>query len=136
MSYADLTYYKSTYYGYDPGDDTEIAKNLSRATDDINSLCGRISDFIETDYTTAEWNYLKKINCTQAEYLIKTGDDGTEKEIKSESTSNYSYQYKDNQGMSGGLCKRALKLLRISPFYTPNILATGDRLCDRLVEDY
>lgn len=135
MSYADLTYYKDTYFGYDPNDDTEIQRQLARATDDINVFCGQITDFTESDYTADEWLLLKKANSAQAEYLLKGGDDGTEKRLKRESTSNYSYEYAESGGAGGGICRRARKYLTISPFYDPNVNVRGN-VCVRYHEFY
>ena len=90
MSYADLTYYKGTYKGFDPQDDDEIEKMLERATDDINMRCS-CTPLVESDYHPNQWEYIKKANCAQAEYYLLNGEGYNEGGSPSATLGRFSY---------------------------------------------
>ena len=58
MSYADKTYYRSTYIGEPCTVDTTLEKWLSRAADDIDIYC--LNGIVVADLTAAELENLKK----------------------------------------------------------------------------
>mgnify|MGYP001818408257 CR=1 FL=1 len=105
MSYADLTYYKDTYIGTDPGDDTELQKYLNRATDDINIFCGNPID--TTDLHATQLDYLKKANSAQAEFYVINGDTYNTGTATNETIGRYSHSGGDPSAKSGMICQRA-----------------------------
>ena len=105
MSYADLDYYKNTYLGEDPGDDTELQKWLNRATDDIDIAYG--GSFDEDDYHSTQWAALQNACSAQAEFYVMNGDTyNTDGIVQSASVGKFSYSGNATGG-SSLFCKRA-----------------------------
>mgnify|MGYP002855578470 FL=1 len=104
--YADVDFYRNTYYGSDASD-TELKKWLSRASDDIDIATlhriGNLSDFPE-DVQTA----IKKAACAQTENYIEAGSgiDG----LASLSVGSFSVSASDG-GKRAVLCTRATQYL-------------------------
>lgn len=77
MSYIDLDYYKTTFVGNDPGDDTELTRYISRASDMIDLY----TDFKAQDFDnleTYQQTAIKQATAYQTEYLVENGDVWTE----------------------------------------------------------
>jgi hypothetical protein len=73
MAYADSTYYTETYGGTTITDPAELSTQLSRASDDIDSLTfNRILDF--DDLTAFQQAKVQKAVCLQADYRYQYGD--------------------------------------------------------------
>jgi hypothetical protein len=119
MSYADLTYYKDTYLGNDPGTDAVITKYLQRATEDIDMYCN--GPFTESNYPAAEWTILKNANCAQAEWYIQNGETYNTPLGGSESIGDYSYSASSNSPSGSVMASRALWFLGTSVFLNRNI---------------
>lgn len=106
MSYADLTYYKTTWRG--SGSDADITKYLELATDDIDILINNQIDI--TELTEKQIDYLKKANCSQTEYYIDNGYDEATNNYDSVSVGKVSLSSKNKRNTSI-LCDTALKYL-------------------------
>lgn len=75
MPYIDLDYYKNTYKGAEAaGGDDDTEKAIDRAADLIDMYVGGATDPEAEGMTTAEHEYLKKANASQAEYIILNGE--------------------------------------------------------------
>lgn len=111
MSYADSTYYLTTYLGTDPGNSTELNRALARASDDVD-LATQFG-IVEADLSSQNLTLVKKANCAQAEFYVMNGDTYNEPE-KAESISILSFS--QNKALTqpkpvGGLCARAMQFL-------------------------
>lgn len=97
MAYIDLTYYKTTYGGYNPGTDALIQTAINRAEDLVDIQTG-----FSIPYTTLEtWQdtILKKAVAAQTEFYLQNGEGYNDSGSDSESIGAYSYSGK---GQSGG----------------------------------
>ena len=127
MSYADLDFYKNTYFGEDPGDDTAINKALSRASDAIDAVCnGPIdtSEIYERQVTD-----LKKANCAQAEFYILNGEPFNDVEGQNVKIGNFSYSGQSSAGDAGMISERANMYLAMSGLYQGGLPSAGGK-CD------
>lgn len=123
MSYADKTYYRTTYIGEPCAVDTMLEKWLSRAADDINIYC--FNGIVVDNLTAAELENLKKANCAQAENYVINGS-GTD-DYDSVSLGSFSYKKSaDDNDRGGVLCERAARYL-----FAANLLNRSLSVCDR-----
>lgn len=105
MSYATLSYYKTTYVGK-TAEDATITALLNRASIDIDVATLNRIDI--TVMEAGELEYLYQANCAQAEYYIQNG---TTEASGSASLGSFSYSGETGQSAPGGLCNRAARLL-------------------------
>jgi hypothetical protein len=124
MSYADLTYYKNTWKGTTISD-ADTTKWLDRATDDIDIITNQSIDI--SILTTKQLDYLKKANCSQAEYYINNGQDG----IDGESLSIGQFSISGVSKSNDNLCDLAYKYLDAAGL---NFAGVG--ICDRYHDGY
>jgi len=73
MAYITIDYYKTTYLGNDPGDDTELARLIARAADLVDVM----TDNKAQDYDNLpayQQTAIQKATAYQVEYLVENGD--------------------------------------------------------------
>ena len=128
MSYADKTYYRSTYIGEVCASDTTLEKWLSRAADDINIYC--LNGIDVDSLSAAELENLKKANCAQAENYVINGSGTDDYDSVSLGAFSYKKAAKDND-RGGVLSERAARYL-----FAANLLHRGVALCDRFRDVY
>jgi hypothetical protein len=122
MAYVDLAWYKSTYLGDASVGDTELARLLLRASDDITLQCPMAlkdggGELIDTSILTPrQLTLLKKSVCAQIEWYAKNGDDYNDsQEVGGESIGSYSRQTNLTQNKRpGSLSPRASAYLEQS----------------------
>ena len=128
MSYADVTYYKDTYKGLDPGDDAEISKFLERATDDINAVCGGL--FEEDSVYSQQWTLLKKANCAQADWYLQNGETYNDEKGQSVKVGQFSHSGGSGAGsLAGILSSRANMYLNQSGLCHAAVNVGSSREC-------
>ena len=72
MAYIDIDYYKNTFVGSDPDDDTLLQKLINRASDQID-MKARYS--IDTDeWHSMQEKFIKKATAAQVEFLVENGE--------------------------------------------------------------
>lgn len=71
MGHITVDYYKTTFLGIDPGDDTVVSRYIERATDIIDLM---ISPKLYSELETAEQEAVQKATAYQTEYFIENGD--------------------------------------------------------------
>jgi hypothetical protein len=106
MAYADLTYYRSTFYGRPCPDDAELTRLLSKASDDIDLYTNFAFTFSELSLSMQE--FIKKSTCAQAENYVINGD-GLDS-CNSLSLGSFSISG-GTTSQIGSLCDNALKYL-------------------------
>ena len=123
MSYADKTFYRSTYIGRAITSDTELEKWLSRASDDINIFT--FGSIVVDDIEPAQLDALQKACCAQAENYVINGDEIDR--AKSVSLGAFSMSEDTTEGGGQGvLCERAERYLSLS-----GLLFRGVSVCSR-----
>lgn len=109
IGFIDLDYYKDTYLGEDPDDDTALTKYIKRATDDVNAHCGWILDDDLTDLDDDTKNLVYKATAAQAEWYVLNGESYNDDDSTSVSISKFSYGGNAKASVKGvKLCNRAL----------------------------
>ena len=98
--FADVTFYKDTYLGHPAADDTELARYLQRASDDIDAICINGIDVTALSADAVVW--LKKATCARAEQYIMSGTEDPD-ESASGSLGGFSISSSDNNESSGGI---------------------------------
>lgn len=91
MAYIDLDYYKNTYLGVDPNDDTELQKLIDRSEDIIDLITrDRIEDF--DDLNSLIQDQIKKATSAQTEFLVVNGENYNDSgEINTAKVGSFSY---------------------------------------------
>lgn len=113
MAYIDLDYYKNTWMGADPGDDTELQKLIDRASDIIDMLTRkRILDF--NDLNSIQQDYVQKATAAQTEFLVSVGENyNTDGSINSVKVGSFSYsEGSQNQKPSNSMAQSVSALAR------------------------
>ena len=123
MSYADLTYYRATYLGDDPGD-PELQKLLDRAADDIDMFC--TGPLALTEYTSGQQSLIKKANCAQTEYYVINGETYNTGSAESESIGKYSH----SGGSPGFIAPRAKNYLFMAGIARVAVPVLGRTCCE------
>ena len=123
MSYADKTFYRSTYIGRAITSDTELEKWLSRASDDLDIFT--FGSIVVDDLEPAQLDALQKACCAQAENYVINGDEIDR--AKSVSLGAFSMTEDTSEGGGQGvLCERAERYLSLS-----GLLFRGVSVCSR-----
>lgn len=123
MSYADKTFYRSTYTGRAITSDTELEKWLSRASDDLDIFT--FGSVVVEDLEPAQLDALQKACCAQAENYVINGDEIDR--AKSVSLGAFSMTEDTTEGGGQGvLCERAERYLSLS-----GLLFRGVPVCSR-----
>ena len=110
MSYATLSYYKTTYVGK-TAEDAVITAMLNRASIDLDVAALNRIDI--TVMEASELEMLYQANCAQAEYYIQNG---TAEASGSASLGSFSYSSNAKETAPGGLCNRAMRLIALLGF--------------------
>ena len=107
-----LDYYKNTYYGEDPDNDTELTKLIIRASDDVTAFClWNNLDGLE-DFNDVVKNCVFKATAAQTEWYVLNGETYNNDDSTSVSISKYSYGGNTKANANGvQLCQRALLYL-------------------------
>jgi hypothetical protein len=107
MPYIDSDYYKTTYLGKDPGDSSELARLIARASDDVDLACrGPVA---EGSVLADVFALVKKATAAQVEYYVLNGDGYNEDQtVGGESIGGWSRQVNlTQQRPAMSLCPRA-----------------------------
>lgn len=108
MSYIDLTYYTSTYYGVSAG--TDFDRYAARASDDIDMAC--MQSIVLADLDDLQLSLLKKATCAQVEWYVNQGDIyNSQPSSGSESIGSYSHSVGATAKSPVALCPRAMAYL-------------------------
>lgn len=124
MSYIDKIYYKTTYLGIDPGDDTELDRYIARASDMVDLLTdGKAADY--DNLYTWQQSAIQKATAAITEYFVENGDTWNESGATSESTGGWSWSGRGSGG-ERVLPKNGIAFLEQADLMRASISCDGD----------
>ena len=124
MPYITLDYYKTTYLGIDPQDDTALSRAIARASDDIDMHTG--FGIALADLDEAQLDQVQRATAAQAEFYVQNGDTYNEAAAGgSERIGSYSTSGAAARSSGGGLSSRAVRYLEQS-----GLMYRGARILD------